>query len=92
MALAWVEERPGVTSTIIGARTLKQLDENLTALDVQLSPAHMATLDKLTEPTLDFPSQIRKSSFNSSHAGAMVNGIPSTVRFPSLLNSEKERY
>ncbi|HEX4207517.1 MAG TPA: aldo/keto reductase [Ktedonobacteraceae bacterium] len=91
VALAWVQGRPGVTSTIIGARTLKQLDENLTALDVQLSPAHVATLDKLTEPPLDFPSQIIRTSFNGSHAGATVNGIPSTVMYPSLLNNEKAR-
>jgi aryl-alcohol dehydrogenase-like predicted oxidoreductase len=92
VALAWVQRRPGVTSTIIGARTLKQLDENLTALDMQLSPAHVATLDKVTEPILDFPSQIIRTHFNRSHAGATVNGIPSTVMFPSLLNNEKERY
>ncbi|EFH86135.1 aldo/keto reductase [Ktedonobacter racemifer] len=93
VALAWVQGRPGVTSTIIGARTLRQLDENLTALDLQLSPAHVAALDKLSEPTLNFPSQnIRTLSLNGSHAGATVNGIPSTLLFPSLLNNEKKRY
>jgi aryl-alcohol dehydrogenase-like predicted oxidoreductase len=89
VALAWVQGRPGVTSTIIGARTLNQLDENLIALDVQLSPAHVATLDKLTEPTLNFPSQILRTAFNNSHAGAMVNGIPSTLKFSSMANNEK---
>ncbi|GHO60520.1 aldo/keto reductase [Ktedonobacter robiniae] len=89
VALAWVQGSPGVTSTIIGARTPRQLDENLAALDLQLSPAHVATLDKLTEPTLDFPSQnIGALSLNGSHAGATVNGIPSIVVFPSLLNKE----
>ncbi len=93
VALAWVQGRPGVTSTIIGARTRKQLDENLTALDLQLSPAHVAALDHLSEPTLNFPSRIiRTLSLNASHAGATVNGVPSTVMFPSLLNNEKERY
>jgi aryl-alcohol dehydrogenase-like predicted oxidoreductase len=58
VALAWVQGRPGVTSTIIGARTLKQLEENLVALDLQLALAHVARLDELTEPILDFPSQI----------------------------------
>jgi aryl-alcohol dehydrogenase-like predicted oxidoreductase len=58
VALSWVRGRPGVTSTIIGARRLKQLEENLAALDVQLSSAHVARLDELTEPTLDFPSRI----------------------------------
>ena len=29
VALAWVTDRPAVTSTILGARTLDQLDDNL---------------------------------------------------------------
>ena len=61
VALAWVQGRPGITSTIIGARTRKQLEENLTALDVQLAPAHVARLNEQTELTLDFPSQIVKA-------------------------------
>lgn len=93
VALAWVRRRPGVTSTIIGARTLKQLNENLAALDLQLSPAHIAALDKLSEPILDFPSQIITTFAPSgSHAGATVNGVPSANMLPTLLNNEKERY
>jgi aryl-alcohol dehydrogenase-like predicted oxidoreductase len=33
---------PGVTSTIIGARTMNQLDSNLAALDLPLSTDHIA--------------------------------------------------
>lgn len=65
VALAWVQGRAGVTSTIIGARTLKQLEENLAALDLQLTPVHVARLDELSEPTLDFPSQIVRSYSSS---------------------------
>jgi aryl-alcohol dehydrogenase-like predicted oxidoreductase len=36
VALAWVQSRPGVASTIIGARRLDQLEQNLAALDVTL--------------------------------------------------------
>src|SRR5687768_13162966 len=54
VAIAWVQARPGVTSTIIGARTLAQLDDNLAALDVQLTPDHVARLDALSTPKLDF--------------------------------------
>src|SRR3954468_16746353 len=42
IALAWVQGRPGVASTIIGARRLDQLDQNLAALDVSLSPDQVA--------------------------------------------------
>src|ERR1700738_4074833 len=34
VALAWVQAQPGVTSTLIGARRLAQLEDNLKALDV----------------------------------------------------------
>ena len=37
LALAWCQQVPGVTSTIIGATTLKQLSENIAAFDIKLS-------------------------------------------------------
>jgi aryl-alcohol dehydrogenase-like predicted oxidoreductase len=92
VALAWVQGRPGVTSTLVGARTLRQLDENLTALELHLSPAHVAALDTLSEPTLNFPSQMLKTSPHGAHAGATVNGTPSIAMLPTLPNNEKERY
>ncbi len=92
VALTWVRGRAGVTSTLIGARTLKQLNENLAALDLVLEPAHVAMLDKLSQPTLDFPSQIITTfAASGSHGGATVNGVPSMNMFAGLLNNEKER-
>ena len=37
VALAWVTDRPGVTSTILGARTTEQLETNLRAADLHLT-------------------------------------------------------
>lgn len=37
MALAWVNQRPFVTSNLIGATTLEQLKENIASVDVTLS-------------------------------------------------------
>src|SRR6202163_1668783 len=54
VALAWVQGRPGVASTIIGARRLDQLEQNLAALDLTLSDAHVAALDRASEPSLNF--------------------------------------
>ncbi|MCU1220795.1 MAG: L-fuco-beta-pyranose dehydrogenase, partial [Candidatus Angelobacter sp.] len=79
VSLAWVNSRPGVTSTIIGARTMKQLDSNLAALDLPLSTDHKERLDKLSEPKLNFPAQVMKITPNFSHAGATVNGVKSTL-------------
>ena len=79
VSLAWVQSRPGVTSTIIGARTIKQLESNLAALDLPLSTDHIKRLDKLSEPKLNFPAQYLKIAPNFSNAGATVNGIESTL-------------
>jgi len=49
VALAWVTDRPGVTSTILGARTMDQLVTNLKAADLHLSAEETATLDKASD-------------------------------------------
>ncbi|HEY4242569.1 MAG TPA: aldo/keto reductase [Kofleriaceae bacterium] len=75
VALAWVIARPGVTSTIIGARRLAQLDDNLKALDVTLSAADIARLDQLSEPALPFPSNMMKMFPAIHNGGTSVNGV-----------------
>ncbi|MBZ0238942.1 MAG: aldo/keto reductase [Deltaproteobacteria bacterium] len=45
VALAWVAGRPGVTSTITGARSAEQLHQNLGALELTLSADQRARLD-----------------------------------------------
>jgi aryl-alcohol dehydrogenase (NADP+) len=49
VALAWVTDRPGVTSTILGARTLDQLDTNLKAAGLHLTEAETAVLDEASD-------------------------------------------
>ncbi len=74
LALAWVQGRQGVTSTILGARTLTQLNDNLKALDLTLSAEQSAALDKLTTPTLNFPAEMM-TLFPMIHAGGTtMNG------------------
>jgi aryl-alcohol dehydrogenase-like predicted oxidoreductase len=50
VALAWVTARPGVTSTILGARTVSQLEANLRSADLQLTAAETAALDAASDP------------------------------------------
>ncbi len=50
VALSWVYDRPGVTSTIIGATKLSQLDDNLAAAALALPPALAARLDEASAP------------------------------------------
>ena len=68
VALAWVQGRPGVTSTILGARSLAQLEDNVKALEVRLSAEQVAALDQLTRPTLNFPGEYL-GLFGTLHAG-----------------------
>jgi diketogulonate reductase-like aldo/keto reductase len=74
VSLSWVQNRPGVTSTIIGARTIKHLDDNLAALEVKLSPEQTAKLDKLTAPTLNFPAAFLPMAGSIQNGGTSVNG------------------
>lgn len=48
VSLAWLLEDPLITSPIIGATSLEQLEENLGALDVKLTEAEKQSLDELT--------------------------------------------
>ena len=52
IALAWVLSKPGVTSVIIGPRTMDHLIDNIGALDVTLSETDHAQLDIAAEPEL----------------------------------------
>jgi aryl-alcohol dehydrogenase-like predicted oxidoreductase len=52
VALAWVTGRPGVTSTILGTRTVEQLDDNLGAARLELEPEQVARLDDVSDPGL----------------------------------------
>ena len=73
-ALAWVQGRPGVTSSIIGARTAAQLEDNVKALEVRLSSAQTAALDEASKPKLDFPYAFVQSSGPFRSAGTVING------------------
>jgi aryl-alcohol dehydrogenase-like predicted oxidoreductase len=75
VAISWVQHRPGVASTIIGARTMEQLENNLGALDVKLSPAHVKALDDASAPTLSFPMGFLSMAPMFMHGGLTVNGI-----------------
>ena len=56
VALAWLHDRPGVTSIILGARSVSQLVENLGAVDVELTADEVARLDAASDPiAADYP-------------------------------------
>jgi aryl-alcohol dehydrogenase (NADP+) len=56
VALAWVTGRPAVTSTILGARTMSQLETNLRSAQLHLTAAETAALDAASDPhPADYP-------------------------------------
>jgi aryl-alcohol dehydrogenase-like predicted oxidoreductase len=55
VALAWVLARPFVTSVIIGAKTVEQLDDNLAAVNLRLTPEEIATLDAVSALPPEYP-------------------------------------
>jgi aryl-alcohol dehydrogenase-like predicted oxidoreductase len=55
VALAFLLDRPGVTSVIIGARHEEQLNENLDAASVRLDEESRRRLEALSPPRLDYP-------------------------------------
>jgi aryl-alcohol dehydrogenase-like predicted oxidoreductase len=55
VALAWTLLNPAVTSPIIGARTLKQLEDNLGALEVEFTDDQRTRLDAASAIEPGFP-------------------------------------
>jgi aryl-alcohol dehydrogenase-like predicted oxidoreductase len=55
VALAWLLQKPAVTSVIFGARTVAQLDDNLKAAELQLSADWMKRLDEASAFDLGYP-------------------------------------
>ncbi len=56
VALAWLADRPAVTSVILGARTVEQLEDNLGAAGLHLSAHELERLDVVSEPSVgDYP-------------------------------------
>lgn len=55
VALAWLLARPAVTSVILGASKISQLDDNLAAIDLVLTSDELVRLNALTAPADLYP-------------------------------------
>jgi aryl-alcohol dehydrogenase-like predicted oxidoreductase len=56
VAIAWVLSKPFVSSVLLGANKLAQLDDNLAATKVKLRKEDLANLDEITAPTPTYPN------------------------------------
>ncbi len=55
VALAWVRQQPGVTSTIIGAKTAEQLHANIASTEINLSAEDLKKLDAVSPLPAQYP-------------------------------------
>ncbi len=91
ISLAWLCAKPGVTSPIIGARRLEQLEDNIRALSVKLTPDEIAKLDALTQPRLGFPQSMLPMAPAILNGGTSVNGISAPIS-PFVMPKEAKPY
>lgn len=55
VALNWVINQPAITSTIIGAKNLQQLIDNIAAVTLQLTPEDMQQLNDVSALASEYP-------------------------------------
>ena len=55
VALAWVLGRPAVSSVIVAARKPEHLEDNILAVDLQLSEEDVHQLDAASDPGIPYP-------------------------------------
>jgi aryl-alcohol dehydrogenase-like predicted oxidoreductase len=67
VALAWILSKGFVTSIIIGAKTIEQLNDNLGASALELSAAELASLDTTSELPPEYPGWMSYKGINRSN-------------------------
>ena len=55
IALAWLLHQPHVTSVIVGAKRVDQLEDNIAATQVELSAADLDAIDKVSALPAEYP-------------------------------------
>jgi aryl-alcohol dehydrogenase-like predicted oxidoreductase len=73
VALAWLLSRPHVASILVGASKIEQLDNNIGAAQLELSPDELSALDKLTEPTAPYPNWFNANIYDAPVRDALKN-------------------
>ncbi|MEO6979482.1 MAG: aldo/keto reductase, partial [Mucilaginibacter sp.] len=55
VALAWVRQQKGITSTIIGAKNIDQLNANIKSVDIQLTADDLEKINKVSALPKEYP-------------------------------------
>ncbi|HTK09420.1 MAG TPA: aldo/keto reductase [Ktedonobacteraceae bacterium] len=72
VALAWLSTRPFVTSILVGASKISQLQDNLGAATLDLNADEVATLNTLTEPVALYPNWFNASIYDAQVRDALT--------------------
>lgn len=72
LALAWLLAKPHVTSILLGASKISQLEDNLGALKVQFSADQLAGLDEMTKPQPVYPNWFHSATLDEKLATALA--------------------
>lgn len=71
VALAWLLAKPFVTSVILGATKMAQLEDNLQAMEVKLLDSEIAALDQITAPPAQYPNWFTAATTDPKHKEAL---------------------
>jgi aryl-alcohol dehydrogenase-like predicted oxidoreductase len=74
VALAWVLSKPFVSSILLGANKLGQLEDNLGAADLKLRNEDLANLDEFTAPTSMYPNYFNARVADEAVGKALSKG------------------
>src|SRR5215831_7934346 len=75
VALAWLLSKSFVTTILVGASRLSQLENNLAASDLEIAAEDLAALDALTEPAPIYPNWFQKLALDSTASDALKIGL-----------------
>lgn len=91
VAIAWLLRRPGVTSPILGARTLEHLETNLRALEVPLTETQIQRLDAASAVEPPFPYRFLSLVTGNAQGGTSINGVAADP-WPLAPREDRERW
>jgi aryl-alcohol dehydrogenase-like predicted oxidoreductase len=78
VALAWVRQQTPVTSTLMGARTVVQLEANLESLRVTIPQEGLRKLAEVSAPDLNYPfAWLASIAVPLTQSGTQINGVGS---------------
>ena len=71
VALAWLLAKPYVSTILLGASKLSQLEDNLGTLNVELTPEELRELDAATAPAPLYPNWFQAKTLDAPAAVAL---------------------